>query len=422
MAQLSNDSFAFGGALQRLDDALDDLQIRLGPVVASDRVPIAAASGRILAEDAISAAAVPSFDNSAVDGYAVRFEDIAATGETRLPIHGRVAAGSREHLPILPGHAVRIFTGAPMPEGADTVFMQEDVRSDGRIVTLPTGLKRGANRRFAGEDFVEGMVLMSAGQRLRSHHIAALAATGLREVVVRRPLRVAIFSTGDEVIDGARYPENLALPFGTQFDSNRPMLAALLAARGITSVDLGILPDRREVISAALIDAARDCDAILTSGGVSTGEEDHIKAAVENAGRLDFWRLAIKPGRPIAMGTIAGKSFFGMPGNPAAVFVTFACFVGPVLDLLAGAVPNRPLPVPVVAGFDYAKKSQRREYVRVRLERMDGKLVAHRFPKDGAALISSLVESDGLVELEEDRLTVAPGEPLAFLSFEALMA
>lgn len=422
MAQLSNDRFAFGGDLQRLDVALDDLQTRLEPVVGTERVPVAAASGRVLAADAISAVAVPPFDNSAVDGYAVRFQDLAATGPTRLPVRGRIAAGAREVAPILPGHADRIFTGAPMPMGGDTVFMQEDVTLDGDSVILPSGLKRGANRRFAGEDFAADDVVLKAGMRLRSHHIAAMAATGLREVAVRKPLRVAIFSTGDEVIDGARHPVKLALPFGTQFDSNRPMLAALLAARGITTLDLGILPDRREVIAAALIEAAQECDAILTSGGVSTGEEDHVKAAVENVGRLDFWRLAIKPGRPIAMGTIAGKSFFGMPGNPAAVFVTFTRFVGPVLDLLAGATANRPVPMPVVSGFAYAKKSQRREYVRVRLEVMDGKLVAQRFAKDGAALISSLVASDGLVELEEDRLTVAPGEPLSFLAFEALMA
>lgn len=422
MAQLSSDSFAFGGKLQRLDVALDDLAARLKPAAGLETVPLAYAAGRILAVDVASGMAVPSFDNSAVDGYAVCFDDLLPSGETRLPVGARVAAGARDVAAIRSGEAIRIFTGAPMPEGADTVFMQEDVRLEEGEVVLPAGLKRGANRRFAGEDFAAGEPLLGAGERLLAQHVAALAATGVRVVPVFRPLRVAVFSTGDEVIDLNQHPEGQPLPHGTQFDSNRPMLLALLAARGMEAIDLGILPDKREIITRALAEAAGTCDAILTSGGVSTGEEDHVKAAVETAGRLDFWRLAIKPGRPIAMGTIAGKSFLGMPGNPAAVFVTFTRFVGPVLDLLAGAKPNRPVAMPVIAGFDYRKKAERREYVRVRLEIIDGKPIARRFEKDGAALISSLIASDGLVELEEDRTKIAAGDALRFLSFAALMA
>jgi molybdopterin molybdotransferase len=421
VAQLSDDCFAFGGSLRRLDVALDDLAARLVPVVGTEMVGFNGALGRVLARDFAASLSVPSFDNSAVDGYAVRFVDLVSEGDTVLPVGARVPAGARDVLPIKPGEAVRIFTGAPMPPGADTVFMQEDVRLEGEAVRLPAGLKRSANRRFAGEDFVAGEPLLKAGVRLRAHHIAALAATGVPQVEVYRPLRVAVFSTGDELIDAASPLPGAALPLGMQLDSNRPMLRALLAARGITVRDLGILPDRREAIAEALAGAASDCDAILTSGGVSTGEEDHVKAAVDISGRLDFWRLAIKPGRPIAMGTIAGKSFLGMPGNPAAVFVTFTRFVGPVLDMLAGAAPNRPLPLPVIAGFRYRKKADRREYVRVRLEVVEGKLVAQRFEKDGAALISSLIASDGFVELEEDRLSVEPGESLPFLSFPALL-
>lgn len=422
MAQLRDDCFAFGGRLRRLDAALDDLAAQLVPVVGTETVGLTNALGRVLAARAISNLPVPSFDNSAVDGYAVRFADLAPEGETRMPVGARVPAGARMIAPIRPGEAVRIFTGAPMPPGADTVFMQEDVQPDGDAVILPSGLNKGANRRFAGEDFAAGEALIEAGTRLRAHHIAALAATGVREIGVFRPLRVAVFSTGDELVDAADHAPGSALPLGVQLDSNRPMLHGLLAARGISVCDLGILPDRREVIAEALVDAAAECDAILTSGGVSTGEEDHVKAAVEMSGRLDFWRLAIKPGRPIAMGTITGKSFLGMPGNPAAVFVTFTRFVGPVLDMLSGATPNRPLALPVISGFRYRKKAERREYVRVRLELVDGRLVAKRFEKDGAALISSLIASDGLVELEEDRLSVEPGESLPFLSFPALLA
>lgn len=416
MAQLSDDCFAFGGKLQRLDAALDTLAARLTPVAGTEHVALADAPGRVLAAAMGARVAVPGFDNSAVDGYAVRHADLVAGSETRLPVAGRIAAGSTERAVLPPGATARIFTGAPMPEGADTVFMQEDVTREGDAVLLPPGLKRGANRRFAGEDFAAGEALAAAGTRLRPQHLAALAAGGIATVEVRRRLRVAVFSTGDEVVDGAS-----PLPFGAQYDANRPMLAGLLAARGMTVFDLGILPDRADAIAGALARAAENCDAILTSGGVSTGEEDHVKTALERAGRLDFWRLAIKPGRPIAMGTVAGTSFLGMPGNPAAVFVTFARFVGPVLDMLAGAAPHRPLPLPVISGFDYAKKADRREYVRVTLEAREGAVVARRFPRDGAALISSLTGSDGLVELNEETLRIAPGDALPFLSYAALL-
>lgn len=422
MAQLSSDSFAFGGKLRRLDDALDDLAARLEAASAVETVPVARALGRVSAAPLAARISVPAFDNSAVDGYAVRHADLVSGAVTRLPVMERIAAGRRDVPPIVPGTAIRIFTGAPMPAGADTVFMQEDVTLEGGDVLLPSGLAVGANRRFAGEDFHAGEVWLPAGERLRPHHLAACAATGIAELPVRRPLRVAVFSTGNEVVEPLSGDEPPVLPPGAQFDANRPMLLALLANRGMEPVDLGILPDNRAAIARALDEAAERCDAILTSGGVSTGEEDHVKAATEAVGKLDFWRLAIKPGRPIAMGTIRGRSFLGMPGNPAAVFVTFTRFVGPVLDMLQGARPCRPQPQQVSAGFGYRKKADRREYVRVSLMAEGGAPVARRFPKDGAALISSLTQSDGFVELEEERMRVEPGEQVNYYPFAALMA
>ncbi len=422
MAQLSSDSFAFGGKLQRLDDALDDLVRRLEPVAAIETLPVARALGRVNAVERTARLSVPNFDNSAVDGYAVRHLDLVPGASTCLPVRDRVAAGRLDVPPIVPGTAIRIFTGAPMPEGADTVFMQEDVTLEGGDVLLPSGLAIGANRRFAGEDFEQGEAWLATGTRLRPHHLAACAATGIASLSVRCPLRVAVFSTGNELFEPLHEEAAPALPRGAQFDANRPMLIALLASRGMEPVDLGILPDNRAAIARALDEAASDCDAILTSGGVSTGEEDHVKAAVEAVGSLDFWRLAIKPGRPIAMGTIRGRSFLGMPGNPAAVFVTFARFVGPVLDMLQGAQPCRPRALQAIADFDYRKKADRREYVRVSVVHRDGLPVASRFPKDGAALISSLTQSDGLAELEEERLRVEPGERINYFPFEMLMA
>jgi molybdopterin molybdotransferase len=419
MAQLSDDCFAFGGALRRLDEALDDLATRLAPVTTVVEVSLASALHRVLAEDVRAAHPIPNFDNSAVDGYAVRSADLHPDNESVLPVLARIPAGSLDVAPLEPKSAARIFTGAMMPPGADTVFMQEDVSTDGHSVRLPAGLKPGANRRFAGEDFSAGALVVPLGTRLRPQHLAGLAAAGLSQVKVFAPLRVGIFSTGDEIREpGSGQPPEP----GSQFDSNRPMLAGLLAARGMETHDLGILRDDPAIIARAMQDAARDHDAILTSGGVSTGEEDHVKAAIEAAGRLDFWRLAIKPGRPIAMGTIAGTPFLGMPGNPAAVFVTFTRFVGPVLDMLAGARPLRPLPITVVSGFDYKKKKDRREYVRVSLTRdADGRTTAQRFPRDGAALISSLIAADALAELGEEITQVRTGDTLPVLPLAGLM-
>ncbi len=406
MAQLSDDCFAFGGALQRLDDALDSLAARLSPVTGLERVPVASALGRILSEDVRTRFPIPNFDNSAVDGYAVRWADLDPAGETCLTVSARVPAGRVDVPALKPTTAARIFTGAMMPPGADTVFMQEDVVADAGSVRLPSGLKAGSNRRFAGEDFTADAIIVAAGTRLKPQHLAGLAAAGQAQVSVRARMRVGILSTRP----------------GSQYDANRPMLSGLLAARGMEAYDLGILPDDPATIASALGRAARDFDAILTSGGVSTGEEDHVKAAIEAAGRLDFWRLAIKPGRPIAMGTIGRTPFLGMPGNPAAVFVTFVRFVGPVLDTLAGARPLRPQLLTALSGFDYRKKKDRREYVRVSLSRRaDGQILAQRFPKDGAALISSLIAADALAELDEDVTQIRAGDAIAILPLASLM-
>lgn len=418
VAQLSDDCFAFGGPLRRLNDALDDLASRITPVTGRDVVPLAEAHGRVLASAIVAPEPVPGFDNSAVDGYAVFHADLAPNEPTILRIAGRIAAGPAGDAPFERGTATRIFTGAALPAGADTVFMQEDVVVSGAAVTLPAGLKRGANVRQAGEDFPSGREVLPAGTRLEPRALAACAALGIATVPVLRPLRVAVLSTGDE-LQPATVPG--PLPSGLIRDANRPMLLALLARRGMAGTDLGIVPDSRDALVQALRQAAQDHDVVLTSGGVSTGEEDHVKAAVEQAGRLDFWRLAIKPGRPVAMGRLGSGVFLGLPGNPAAVFVTFARFVGPVLDMLAGARPVQPLPRWLPAAFSYRKKAERREYVRGRLVPQGGAIAVERFPRDGAALISSLLESDGLVELAEECLAVAPGDPVPFYSYADLI-
>ena len=400
-----------------IEDALALIAERVSCVVERETVPLFQADGRVLAAKVEAPLNLPPFDNSAVDGYAVRYDDLlAGGGDTVLPVVGRIAAGGMAE-PGEPGTATRIFTGAPMPPGFDTVFMQEDVVVDGPArARLPPGLKRGANRRLAGEDLAAGNVALESGRRLRPADLALLGALGLTEVAVRRPLRVALFSTGDEV---AR-PGDPLRP-GQLHDANRPMLAALLKRCGCEVGDLGIIPDRRGAVLNAISRSARQHDLILTSGGVSTGEEDHVRAAVDEAGALAFWRIGIKPGRPVAMGIVGGTPFMGLPGNPVAAFVTFAFLGRALVARLSGESFQAPTPLEVRAGFPYRKKEGRREYVRVRLARdAAGRLIAGKHPREGAGVITSLTETDGLLEIREDVVKVAPGDPVGFYPYSAL--
>jgi len=418
MSQLTDDCFAFGGKLIPVADALARFREILRPVVTPEQVPLDRALGRILAEDIVATRSVPPHDNSAVDGYSVYFDDLAPDAETVLPVAATVAAGHPATAPQKRGTAIRIYTGAPMPDGdggpgPDTVLMQEDCRSDGDRVVIPPGIKRGANRRFAGEDITEGDCILRAGIRLRPQDIGLAAATGLTGLPVYKPLRVAIFSTGDEIRD-----PGTEAPAGTVYDSNRHTLGALLRGLGAEVVDMGILPDRLDDIRQGLASAAEEADMILTSGGVSSGGEDHVKAALEALGSLHFWRLAIKPGRPVALGQVGRTPFVGLPGNPVAVMVTFLRIARPVIELLSGARPKAPALFPVRAAFDYKKKLDRREYVRVTLRRTgDGVLEAEKFERDGAGVLSSMVAADGLVELPESCTRIKAGDIVDYLPF-----
>src|ERR1700736_6510727 len=418
MAQLSDDCFAFGGPMMSVDEAVGIIAARVTPVGEIETVSLNQADGRILASDISAPLPLPPFTNSAVDGYAVRSGDLPPQQEASFPGTGRVQAGASAQAPLKPGHATRIFTGAPMPDGADTVFMQEDVRLDeaGRVV-LPAGLKPGANVRPAGEDIAAGSPALEAGQRLRPQDVALAAAFGLTHVEVTRLIRVAVFSTGNELVSPGAPRAAAQL-----FDSNRFMLMAMLARLGCEVSDLGILGDDRASLAQGLKKVAGTHDLILTTGGVSTGEEDHVKASVESVGTLVLWRMAIKPGRPVAMGIIGGTPFIGLPGNPVASFVTFVHVVRPTVLALSGATQQALVPMPVRAAFTYKKKIARREYVRVSLRRAEnGALEVTKFPREGAGLLSSLVDTDGLVELGEQVAQVQPGETVGFLSYASLM-
>jgi len=415
--QITDDCFAPGARFMTTDEALARIRDLAHPVTGAETVALAAARGRILAADLTSPIDVPPHDNTAVDGYAVYFDDLDPNGETRLVVAGRRAAGDPPGDAPARGTALRVFTGAALPPGPDTVLMQEDCRRDGDVVVIPPGIARGANRRRAGEDVRAGASVLRAGQRLRAQDLGLAASIGRAALSVHCPLRVAMFSTGDEL----REPGE-ALGPGAIFDSNRYVLGALLAAQGCAVTDLGILRDDAALVREALAGAAADHDLLFTSGGVSVGDEDHVKAAVEAEGALHFWRLAIKPGRPLALGRVGETPFVGLPGNPVAAMVTFLRFARPLVLRLAGAEDIEPVLYRVRAGFDYAKKAGRREWLRARLLRGDdGAPVADKFPRQGSGILSSLVAADGLVELPEEMTQLTKGEAVDFLPFNEVM-
>lgn len=418
MGRLADDCFAFGDRLLSVDEAVAEFRSRLAVVTEAATVPLAAAENRFLAEDLVADRSVPPHANAAVDGYAVHFDDLAPGVPTTLPVAGRAAAGHPLGRPGRRGEAIRIFTGAPLPAGPDTVVMQEDCSAAGDCVTLPPGLRRGAHVRPAGDDIRAGDTVLTAGRRLGPAEIGLAASLGRPALPVRRPLRVAVLSTGDEL----RAP-GTSVAEGQIYDANRYLLAALLRRLGCDVADRGIVPDRADAVRSALAAAAAEADAIVTSGGVSVGDEDHVKAALEAAGgRLHHWRLAIKPGKPVALGQIGGVPLLGLPGNPVAAMVTFLLVARPLLLHLAGAEPLPLRRFPVAADFAYGKKPGRREFLRAALEAgSSGALVARRHGREGAGMLSSLAGAEGLVELPEDATAVAPGDTVAYIPLSALI-
>ena len=418
MVQLTSDCFAFGGKLTQIDDALKlvlkNLRVRAG----SEKIILSRALNKILAEDVVAPQNVPAENNSAVDGYAIFFDDLNESGKTKLPVVGKAAAGRPLNRKQKRGEAVRIFTGAVMPHGVnsenpDTVLMQEDCKlQDGKVI-IPAGIKRGSNRRLAGEDITSGACILKEGQRLRPQDIGLAAATGRAFLRVRRPLRVAVFSTGDEVLNpGDRFAR------GKIYDSNRFTLLNLLTALGCEVEDIGVIPDNPSLIEQAVLSSVEKQDLIITSGGVSTGEEDHVKNLIEKTGELLFWRLAIKPGRPVALGTLKEAFFIGLPGNPVAAMVTFLKIARPIILHLSGAKNIHPRPFLGRTDFEYVKKLERREYVRVKVrEDKTGELFFTKYHKEGAGILSSLVFADGLVELPEDVTKIRKSDIVKYFPF-----
>lgn len=410
--RLKDDCFAMPQGVDwvPVDAALDRLRGALAPITDRITLTTAAAAGRVLAAEVMARRSNPPRPNSAVDGYGFAHAATGA-GVQRLPlVEGRAAAGQPFAGTVPNGQAIRILTGAILPDGVDTVVLEEDTAADGSTVAFDGPVKPFANTRKAGEDMAEGATALPAGHRLRAPDLALLSALGVGRVETLRPLRLAVLSTGDELISD---PVDPALPHQI-YDANRPMLLQLARDWGCEAVDLGRAPDDRAAIAARLDEGAARADLILTSGGASAGDEDHVSALLRERANLQAWRIALKPGRPLALAQWNGVPVFGLPGNPVAALVCALVFARPAVSLLSGAGWTEPTGFTVPAAFSKAKKPGRREYLRARL---NGEGAAEVFRSEGSGRISGLSWAEGLVELPDGAAQVEPGTPVRFLPY-----
>ncbi|ABV95017.1 putative molybdopterin biosynthesis protein [Dinoroseobacter shibae DFL 12 = DSM 16493] len=414
-SQLRNDCFALppGVDWTPVADALDLLRDGLTCVTGTETLAARDALGRILAAPVTALRANPPAANSAVDGYGFAHAALGPEGGALPLAGGRAAAGVPHPHPVPEGQALRILTGASLPAGVDTVVLEEDVTLDADTVRFGAGLKRGANTRKAGEDKLRGDTVLDAGHRVRAPDLALLASVGVAEVAVRIPLRVGVLSTGDELATPGETDDPARI-----FDANRPMLLGIAAGWAYRPVDLGQAPDDRDGLRAILDDAAERCDVILTSGGASAGDEDHMSAILQSEGTMTSWRIALKPGRPLALGLWRGVPVFGLPGNPVAALVCALIFARPALSVLAGGPWQEPLGFTVPAAFSKRKKPGRSEYLRARLS-PEG--TAEVFASEGSGRVSGLSWADGLVALGPEAQEIAPGTPVRYLPYAGLL-
>jgi len=397
------------------EEALAFLLDRARTVADTEEIPTELALGRVLARAVTSSIDVPPWDNSAMDGFAVRADTVPAAGEAALAVSQRIPAGVMG-APLTPGTAARIFTGAPVPPGADAVVVQERCREDAGVVHFSGPVRTGDNIRPCGNDIAAGSEVLAVGTRMRPQELGLAASVGVPRVAVHRRLRVALFSTGDELVT----PGSPLGP-GQIYNSNRYVLIGLLHGLGCEVRDLGIVPDDRAATRRAVEECAATADVLLTSGGVSVGEEDHVKQALLDLGRLDLWRVRIKPGKPLAYGRVGEADFLGVPGNPVSAFVTFLLFVRPFLLRRMGASESLPVRMPVRAEFRRTKAGQRREFLRARLTAgPDGAPRATLFPRQGSDVLTSVTWAHGLVDLPEGT-TVEPGDTVTYLAFSDLL-
>lgn len=397
------------------DEALTELTSHISALAGVTQKPLMQALGEVLAQNQQASINVPPADNSAMDGYAFNTNDMNLNGDTILPVSQRIAAGETG-VPLKPGTAARIFTGAPIPEAANAVIMQEQVELENDQIRFQRNLEAGNNIRPQGNDIQAGQTILQKGNRLRAQDIGLAASVGLETLPVFEKLRVGMFFTGDELVEPGQ-----PLAPGQIYDSNRYTLYGLLKSLGCEIVDLGLVGDTLEATKEAMLEVSSKADLVVTCGGVSVGEEDYVRIAIEQLGDLFLWRLRIKPGKPLAFGQINNTSFIGLPGNPVSVFATFCLFVCPVIKTLQGRNWQKPLAVPVKSAFDWPKPDSRREFLRARLETGDtGEPVATIYSNQDSGVLTSTVWGQGLVEIAEGQ-TVSAGELVDYLSYSQFL-
>jgi molybdopterin molybdotransferase len=397
------------------DDALRSLLNKVSATEMVENKPLLEALSRILAQSIQSSINVPPADNSAMDGYAINTADIATAGTTKLRVSQRIAAGDTGQT-LKPGTAARIFTGAPIPPGANAVIMQEQVEAIADTIEFEVRPSEQQNIRLAGNDIKIDDKILDQGCLLRPQALGLAASIGLQSLPVFQKIRVGIFFTGDELVEPGE-----ALAPGKIYDSNRYTLHGMLQKLGCDIVDLGLVGDTLDATKTAMLEATDKADLVVTCGGVSVGEEDHVRIAIEQLGDLHLWRLAIKPGKPLAFGKINQTPFIGLPGNPVSVFATFMLFVSPVIKTLQGRYWQKPTAIPVTAGFDWPKPDSRREFLRARLEQdEDLALVARIYPNQDSGVLTSTAWAQGFVEIAEGA-TVKTGDEVNYLPFSEFL-
>ncbi len=403
--------------LATFDQVQTLLRQHIGVVADEETLNLHEAIGSVVAKDVVAPRNVPAFSNSAIDGYAFAFASLAKHSHS-LQIVGEIFAGQQPDTPLLSGQAMRIFTGSMMPEGADTCLMQENATVNKNILTVPVEIKSGANTRLAGEDLNTGSIVVPARTRLRAAELGAIATTGIDKVQCHKALRVALISTGNEVIRPGK-----ELQTGQIYDSNFHLLHGLATSQNIVLDDIGILADDEQLILSTIKSLSKSHDVILSTGGASVGDKDFIISAIKQLGILHSWKIAIKPGRPLAIGQVDKAVFLGLPGNPVAAFNTWLLFAIPVFAHMQGEKWNPPQRFRIAAGFAMpSKKTGRREFLRGWIEETsDGPLV-RKFERDGSGLISGLTQATGLIELDEDLSSVAAGQLVNFIPFSSFGA
>ena len=395
-----------------VDEAISRVLDAATPVVETELIDIESSLNRVLAEDVISAINVPGYDNSAMDGYAVRSTECAEAG-ILFKVSQRIPAG-RSGVKLETGTAARIFTGAPLPEGADAVVMQELCQQQADSVIINASVMTGENIRRAGEDIEKGSVILKAGTRIRPQEQGLIASVGQVAINVRRKLKVATFFTGDELVEPGR-----VLAPGQIYNSNRYTLTGMLQSAGCEVIDLGIVPDTLEATLEVLKRAAASADLVLTSGGVSVGEEDYVRVALEQLGELSMWRINMKPGKPVAFGKVDNALFMGLPGNPVSVFVTFIIFARPLIFKMQGAENYLSNELSIRSGFEW-KGVKRQEYLRVRVRQDESGACAEIYPHQGSGVLSSTSWADGLVVVEPEK-AINTGDIIKYIPFQGLI-